>query len=113
MPGFGYSQAPTRPGLTPSRIAALMNSLMKRLGYESYVICGTDWGSFIGTYMSQLYPSSVKGFLTTMTEPGMSLKNSLLAALAHWVHPSFLLDSDEEQFLKEPFDLFKLFKFFW
>ena len=49
LPGYGYSDAPVRPGMNPSQIARIMQNLMQRLGHSSYVVCGGDWGAVIGT----------------------------------------------------------------
>ncbi len=50
LPGYGYSDAPVRPGMNPPQIARIMQNLMQRLGHSSYVVCDGDWGAFIGTY---------------------------------------------------------------
>jgi epoxide hydrolase len=44
LPGFGLSGKPTQPGWTPERIAHAWVTLMQRLGYESFVAQGGDWG---------------------------------------------------------------------
>lgn len=47
LPGFGFSGKPTAPGWNIDRIATAWNSLMVRLGYESYLAQGGDWGSVV------------------------------------------------------------------
>lgn len=113
LPGFGYSDAPVRPGLNLPQIAMIMHTLMQRLGYREYVVCGGDWGSFIGSTMAQMYPKHVRGYLTTLIEPSPSLKNTLLMVFANWINPKFAFDADELEFMRKPFDLLQLFRFFW
>jgi pimeloyl-ACP methyl ester carboxylesterase len=86
---------------------------MKRIGYNSYVICGGDWGSVIGTHMAQIYPNYVRGLLITFIPPIRSLKHDIQSLIGHYINPSFILDSDEQEFLRNRFDAFEYFKFFW
>ena len=52
LPGFGYSGKPTSPGWNIARIAAAWDELMSRLGYESYVAQGGDWGAIVTQEMA-------------------------------------------------------------
>lgn len=113
LPGFGYSDAPVRSGLTIPQISMIMNSLMQRLGHRQYVVCGGDWGSFIGSAMAKMFPKQIRGYLTTMIEMETSLKSSFYMALAHWINPKLVFDDDELEFLGKPFHFFELIKFFW
>lgn len=49
LPGFGFSDKPTRTGWGASRIATAWDELMVQLGYDRYVAQGGDWGSLITT----------------------------------------------------------------
>lgn len=49
LPGFGFSDKPTRPGTGVHKIAALYDKLMRGLGYDRYVVQGGDWGSVVTT----------------------------------------------------------------
>lgn len=60
LPGFGFSSKPTEAGYSPSRIAAILHSLMvDKLGYERYAIQGGDWGTIIGARIAGLFGSHV------------------------------------------------------
>lgn len=50
LPGFGFSGQPTRPGMNLSAVAPLWAELMTRLGYEKFLISGSDMGG--GTEMA-------------------------------------------------------------
>jgi pimeloyl-ACP methyl ester carboxylesterase len=52
IPGFGFSERPSRTGWTPERIAGAWATLMQRLGYTRYVAQGGDWGALITELMA-------------------------------------------------------------
>lgn len=66
LPGYGFSQAPARPGLGPLEIAVVISNLMKRIGHDKYYIQGGDCGHYIGSIMSTLFPERVLGFHTNL-----------------------------------------------
>jgi pimeloyl-ACP methyl ester carboxylesterase len=94
-------------------MARIMQNLMQRLGHSSYVVCGGDWGSAIGTYMAQLYPGHVRGLLVSMVFTSMTWKQHIHLALGHYINPSLLLDYDEQAFLRKRFNVFDYYKFLW
>ena len=49
LPGYGFSGKPTETGWGVEKIAGAWNTLMTRLGYDSYFAQGGDWGSAITT----------------------------------------------------------------
>lgn len=59
-PGFGFSQPVTRTGWTTARVAAAYDTLMRRLGYDSYGIHGSDNGAMVARELGLLHP---EGFL--------------------------------------------------
>ena len=61
MPGYGFSDRPTKPGMTPSRIAELFADLMEGLDYPSYGVQGGDWGATISTWIARRLPERVCG----------------------------------------------------
>lgn len=50
LPGYGWSDTPKSP-LGPRAVAGLYDTLMGKLGYESYVYQGGDWGCVIGGWI--------------------------------------------------------------
>ncbi|PVH73508.1 alpha/beta-hydrolase [Cadophora sp. DSE1049] len=57
IPGFGFSPAPTKPGIGPTRGAQAFDKLMNLgLGYDKYVLQGGDFGSFITRSMAIQFP---------------------------------------------------------
>ncbi|KAH7316980.1 Alpha/Beta hydrolase protein [Stachybotrys elegans] len=52
LPGFGFSPAPTAPGLGPRQMGNAFNLLMKQLGYDRYSMATTDLGWTIGMWMA-------------------------------------------------------------
>jgi len=56
LPGYGFSQAAFKPGMSTSAMAVVFKKLMSRLGYEKFYLQGGDWGSLISTDLSTIYP---------------------------------------------------------
>lgn len=95
LPGFGFSDGASKPGLGAIQIAVLLNNLMKRIGIDSYYIHGGDWGSIIGGVMSSLYPDVVMGFHSNMCftmEPIPNLKMILGS-----FYPSLIVEEKFEE----------------
>ncbi|XP_065160490.1 juvenile hormone epoxide hydrolase 2-like [Atheta coriaria] len=61
LPGFGYSQAPAKPGCGAVEMAVIMKNLMLRLGHSKFYIQGGDWGSMIASYLAAVYKDHVLG----------------------------------------------------
>src|SRR3954463_6787787 len=53
LPGYGFSDKPTSPGWSTSRIADAWAALMDRLGYARYGAQGGDWGAAVTTCIGQ------------------------------------------------------------
>ncbi|KAL0860365.1 hypothetical protein ABMA27_009765 [Loxostege sticticalis] len=66
LPGFGFSDATTRQGLSPTKIAVIMRNLMQRLGHKQYFIQGGDFGHIVASSLATLFPKEVFGFHTNM-----------------------------------------------
>ena len=66
LPGFGYSGKPDAPGWNTERIARAWDSLMLRLGYDSYVAQGGDWGSIVTTEIGVQNLGHCKGLHVNM-----------------------------------------------
>jgi pimeloyl-ACP methyl ester carboxylesterase len=66
VPGFGFSDRPTRRGMTRSRVAALFAALMHGLGYERFVAHGNDIGAVITSWMAYDFPERLIAFHTMM-----------------------------------------------
>ncbi|KAI0671065.1 alpha/beta-hydrolase [Trametes maxima] len=50
LPGFGFSEAPKKPGFAGRQYAEVLNNLMLSLGYNEYVYQGGDWGHIVGMH---------------------------------------------------------------
>jgi pimeloyl-ACP methyl ester carboxylesterase len=64
-PGYGFSGKPTE-AWDPGRVARAWDVLMKRLGYQSYVSQGGDWGAIISQVMAVQAPPGLLGIHTNM-----------------------------------------------
>lgn len=62
LPGYGFSDAPTVPGMSPRAIARLWVKLMQDLGYARFGLQGGDWGAIVSTCLAMQNPDVVSGF---------------------------------------------------
>lgn len=83
IPGYGFSEGPTKPGFKLRHIAEVYDKLMKRLGYKHYVAHGGDWGHGIIRSLSLLPNPSVLALHTTWSVIGPP---SLLKQPFQWAY---------------------------
>ena len=60
-PGFGFSQPVRESGWTTARVAAAYDTLMRRLGYDSYGIHGSDNGAMVARELGLRGPDGFRG----------------------------------------------------
>ncbi len=65
IPGFGFSDKPTRRDMTNVKVAELFAALMTELGYERYAAHGGDWGRGITASLGATQAASVVGIHLT------------------------------------------------
>ena len=71
MPGYGFSEKPSSPGVNPRVIAQMWVDLMtETLGYEKFVAQGGDWGAAITTALGTNHSDSVDSIHLTMSSTG-------------------------------------------
>ncbi|KAI0927453.1 hypothetical protein AcV5_007992 [Taiwanofungus camphoratus] len=89
LPGFGFSEAPSKKGFCGTQYAEVANKLMIALGYNEYVVQGGDWGSLIARKLASAYgPRSVKAWHTNMPSmPRPSFLRHPRQFLAHLFTP--------------------------
>ena len=61
MPGFGWSTPVVDTGWTMRRVGAAYDQLMRRLGYDSYGIHGSDGGAMVGRELAIANPEGFRG----------------------------------------------------
>lgn len=66
LPGYGWSQAASKPGFGPAEMAVVLRNLMLRLGYDKFFIQGGDWGSILGSHIATIFPNNVLGYHSNM-----------------------------------------------
>jgi pimeloyl-ACP methyl ester carboxylesterase len=66
LPGYGFSDKPTRPGWGVPHIARAWAALMSALGYQRYGAQGGDWGSMVTTWIGRTDPDHCAGIHLNM-----------------------------------------------
>ncbi|XP_077138084.1 epoxide hydrolase 1-like isoform X2 [Ranitomeya variabilis] len=89
IPGYGFSEAPSKQGFSAFAAARIFYKLMLRLGFREFYLQGGDWGSRITTLLSQMKPQSVKGlhlnFVMLPTGGLARLKSLLIGRYLPWL----------------------------
>ena len=81
IPGFGFSEKPSNKGWNPGRVATAWDTLMKRLGYASYVSQGGDWGAIISDAMGRQAPRGLLGIHVNRIERSTTIPPEIAKAL--------------------------------
>jgi pimeloyl-ACP methyl ester carboxylesterase len=61
LPGYGFSDRPHKAGMTPKAAADAFVELMRGLGYERFVLHGSDFGAEVVTQLALAHPERVAG----------------------------------------------------
>ncbi len=69
LPGYGFSSAPTHPGVSTGRIAELWVRLMSELGYGRFASHGGDWGSAVTSALGMNHADRMIALHFTMVSP--------------------------------------------
>lgn len=92
LPGYGFSQGATKPGLGATQITTVMKNLMLTIGFKKWVVQGGDWGSVISQNMAVLYPQHLIGMHSNLCSY-MSLKTVILTVLGSY-YPSLVVEPE-------------------
>lgn len=61
LPGYGFSSKPKKPGMNLSAVAPLWAELMTRLGYEKFLVSGSDMGAGAEMALVRDFPGRLLG----------------------------------------------------
>ncbi len=94
IPGYGFSDIPTEPGMNTKRVADLFVKLMtEELGYEKFAAQGGDWGCGITEQIALYHAGSLVGIhltdvpfghLLAPIEDASGAENKLLEDIKTW-----------------------------
>lgn len=70
LPGYGFSDRPTKGGWTVERVAAAWLELMARLGYDRFLAQGGDWGAGVTAAIGAMVPERVAGIHMNVAATG-------------------------------------------
>jgi pimeloyl-ACP methyl ester carboxylesterase len=90
LPGYGFSDRPTRPGMNVFRIAELWTGLMNELGYKRFAAQGGDLGAGVSTALGLRHPDRIIALHL----------NYIPGSYRPFLEPDAKLTSAEEEFFK-------------
>jgi pimeloyl-ACP methyl ester carboxylesterase len=93
LPGFGFSDRPTRRGMNTFRIADLWTALMRELGYQHFGAQGGDFGASVSTILGLRHPQHIMGVHLNYI-PGSYRPYLARATKLQAVEQQFLDDAD-------------------
>src|SRR6516162_2502296 len=91
LPGYGYSDCPSRAGMNMWRIADLWAALMREVGYERFAAQGGDFGAGVSTALGLRYRDRIIGIHL----------NYLPGSYQPYLPSQAKLATAEQEFLKE------------
>lgn len=97
LPGYAFSQAAVRPGLSPAQMSVIFKNLMLRLGFNKFYAQGGDWGSAIATHLAELFPNNILGIHLNLCINWS--KSSLLLRLIGAFVPSLVVEKEHYELL--------------
>ena len=90
LPGYGFSDRPTGPGMNVFRIAELWTGLMNELGYNRFAAQGGDLGAGVSTALGLRHPDRIVALHL----------NFIPGSYRPFLGPDAKLTSAEEEFFK-------------
>lgn len=97
LPGYGFSGPTRERGYDVTAMASAFDDLMDRLGYESYVVQGGDWGALIAAVLGASYPDRVDAIHTNM----------LFVTPSRLEDPMAMLDGEERAAYRETSEFYE------
>jgi pimeloyl-ACP methyl ester carboxylesterase len=82
LPGYGFSEAPQKPGCGLPHVTRIMVKLMKRLGHEKFLFQGGDWGAGVGGMMAGIFPENLIGLHSNFAFVSMGARDFLRLVVA-------------------------------
>uniref|UniRef100_A0A1A9WPA7 Epoxide hydrolase n=1 Tax=Glossina brevipalpis TaxID=37001 RepID=A0A1A9WPA7_9MUSC len=104
LPGYAWSQGPSKQNFGCAQAAVVLHKLMLRLGHNEFLIQGGDWGSIIGANMAALFSHNIIGYHSNMCG-SMGPMTILKMITAHFM-PSLFYDEQYKKFFKPLPELF-------
>jgi pimeloyl-ACP methyl ester carboxylesterase len=97
LPGYGFSDPPTTPGVSNRHIAGQVAALMTHLGYERFAVQGGDWGAGIATWLAREHPERltamhlnyIPGSYTPHADDPTEVEQQFLRDSDRWVAESY------------------------
>jgi len=92
LPGYGFSQGASKPGLSAANVAVVLKNLMIRIGFDKWYLQGGDWGAAITSIMATLFPENILGAHSNMCYVETPLAQ--IKWLMGSIYPPLVIDSN-------------------
>lgn len=93
LPGYGFSEAPQKPGFDVMHAGRVLSKLMTRIGHEKFYYHGGDWGSIVGKAISVLFPERILGYHSTLPNVQFNFRTILKILVAEILSPSLVYNN--------------------
>lgn len=94
LPGYGFSEATNKPGMSPVRMGQIFVNLMKEIGFEKFYVQGGDWGAIILQTMLAIYPQNVLGAHSNLCF-SMKMSSNIKMWLLGSIYPPLIATEEE------------------
>lgn len=93
LPGYGFSEAPQKPGFDVMHAGRILAKLMSRINHEKFYYHGGDWGSIVGKAISVMYPQRILGYHSTLPNVQFNFRFILKILVAEILSPSLVYNN--------------------
>ncbi|KAI6175215.1 Epoxide hydrolase [Aphelenchoides fujianensis] len=95
IPGFGFSEAAHKRGMSQAATGRIFHELACRLGFKKYIVQGGDHGAIIVSQMARLFPDRLYGIHINMHSLPYTSPGYMLRALVGSFFPRWMFESKE------------------
>ncbi|KAI6216708.1 Epoxide hydrolase [Aphelenchoides fujianensis] len=95
IPGFGFSEAAHKRGMSQAATGRIFHELACRLGFKKYIVQGGDHGAIIVSQMARLFPDRLYGIHINMHSLPYTSPGYMMRALVGSFFPQWMFESKE------------------
>lgn len=96
LPGYGFSEAASKPGMNVVEAGRMFVELMQRLGFKKFYVHGGDWGSMVASGIANYFPERLYGTHLNMMSQ-ISNKAFLKVVAGNYLPSGWVMDAEFEK----------------